>query len=387
MAAVGINLSSSKISVIELAGSRKDIIIKNMVKAELPSESIIKGEVQNPIILANGLKEIWKKYKISDRKVFIGIANQKVIVKEVKIPVVDDIEIANSVKYQISDFIPIPKNNIIYDYFIIEKEESFSRLMLVGALKSMIDNVVESFKKAGLLAQAIDLNCFALYRTIDYIYGLEKNVKKNESNVFCIAYLGREISIMGIIQNNYLKYPRFTSTSINSFIEKIYKEIKKDTKYCEGIIDKFNFRSLLEERETRGKTIKEKSNDSSNAKSQKKEDKKSDKDNIENIDDKNITEIMKDTADHIIYEISLSLEHFLQENPKNKIDKIILTGEYIKNIDKYIKQKLNYKVEVLNISDYFSLKYLLKNPNYRDKNLNYLLDPLSIGMALRGLNQ
>ena len=387
MSAVGINLSSSKISVIELAGSRKDIIIKNMVKAELPSNSIIKGEVQNPIILANGLKEIWKKYKISDRKVFIGIANQKVIVKEVKIPVVDDIEIANSVKYQISDFIPIPKNNIIYDYFVIEKEESFSRLMLVGALKSMIDNVVESFKKAGLLAQAIDLNCFALYRTIDHIYGLEKNVKKNESNVFCIAYLGREISIMGIIQNNYLKYPRFTSTSINSFIEKIYKEIKKDNKYCEEIIDKFNFRSLLEEKETRGKTIKEQSNDSSSAKSHKKEDKKSDKDNIENIDDKNITEIMKDTADHIIYEISLSLEHFLQENPKNKIDKIILTGEYIKNIDKYIKQKLNYKVEVLNISDYFSLKYLLKNPNYRNKNLNYLLDPLSIGMALRGLNQ
>ena len=386
MSAVGINLSSSKISVIELAGSRKDIIIKNMVKAELPSNSIIKGEVQNPIILANGLKEIWKKYKISDRKVFIGIANQKVIVKEVKIPVVDDIEIANSVKYQIGDFIPIPKDNIIYDYFVIEKEESFSRLMLVGALKSMIDSVVESFKKAGLLAQAIDLNCFALYRTLDYIYGLEKNVRKNESNIFCVAYLGREISIVGIIQNDNLKYPRFTSTSINSFIERIYKEIKKDNKYCEEIIDKFDFRSLLEEGEIKGKTIKEQSYDSSSAKSQKKEDKKSDKDNIENIDDKNITEIMKDTADHVIYEISLSLEHFLQENPKCKIDKIILTGEYIKNIDKYIKQKLNYKVEVLNIADYFSLKYLLRNPIYRDKNLNYLLDPLSIGMALRGLS-
>ncbi|MBE3092569.1 MAG: pilus assembly protein PilM [Chloroflexi bacterium] len=387
MSAVGINLSSSKISVIELAGSRKDIIIKNIVKAELPSNSIIKGEVQNPIILANGLKEIWKKYKISDRKVFIGIANQKVIVKEVKIPVVDDIEIANSVKYQISDFIPIPKDNIIYDYFVIEKEESFSRLMLVGALKSMIDSVVESFKKAGLLAQAIDLNCFALYRTIDYIYELEKNRKKNESNIFCIVYLGREISIIGIIQNNNLKYPRFTSTSINSFIERIYKEIKKDNKYCEEIIDKFDFRSLLVEGGIKGKMIKEQSNDSSSAKSQKKEDKKSDKDNIENIDDKNITEIMKDTADHVIYEISLSLEHFLQENPKNKIDKIILTGEYIKNIDKYIKQKLNYKVELLNIADYFSLKYLLRNPNYRDKNLNYLIDPLSIGMALRGLSK
>ncbi|MBC8387899.1 MAG: hypothetical protein H8E13_07610 [Actinobacteria bacterium] len=34
MSAVGLNLSSSKISVIELVGSRKDIIIKNMVKAD-----------------------------------------------------------------------------------------------------------------------------------------------------------------------------------------------------------------------------------------------------------------------------------------------------------------------------------------------------------------
>lgn len=69
MSAVGLNLSSSKISVIELVRSRKDIILKNMVKAELPPNSIIKGEIQNPIILANGLKEIWKKYKISDKKV------------------------------------------------------------------------------------------------------------------------------------------------------------------------------------------------------------------------------------------------------------------------------------------------------------------------------
>jgi hypothetical protein len=34
MSAVGLNLSSSKISVIELVGSRKDIIIKNMVKGD-----------------------------------------------------------------------------------------------------------------------------------------------------------------------------------------------------------------------------------------------------------------------------------------------------------------------------------------------------------------
>ncbi len=43
MSVVGLNLSSSKISIIELMKSRKDISIRNMVKAELPSNSIVGG--------------------------------------------------------------------------------------------------------------------------------------------------------------------------------------------------------------------------------------------------------------------------------------------------------------------------------------------------------
>jgi len=387
MLAVGINISSYRIYVVELLKSGKSFIIRKMIRYEAPSNSIVKGEIQDSTIVAGSLKDIWRKYKLSDRKVFIGIANQKVIAKEVKIPVVDDTEIRNSINYQINDFIPIPKNNIIYDYYVVEKEENFSKLMLVGTLKSMIDDVVKSFKNAGLLAQAIDLNCFALYRTINYISSVEKNIKIKKPDTFCAVYLGREMSIIEMIQNNDLKYPRFTSTSITSFIDRIYKEVKKDNKYCEEIISKFDFKSLFIKKTVKEEVKKEDTKDSS-VKSREKDDKKLIKDNIEStVDSKDIIEIMKDTADHLIEEIKLSIEHFLQENPKYKIGKIILTGEYIKNIDKYIEQEIEYKVELLNIADYFSLKYLERNLEYKGKDLNYLLDPLAIGMALRGLNK
>ncbi|OFW48007.1 MAG: hypothetical protein A2163_08895 [Actinobacteria bacterium RBG_13_35_12] len=387
MLAVGINLSSYRIYVVELLKSGKSFIIRKMIRYEAPSNSIVKGEIQDSTIVAGSLKDIWRKYKLSDRKVFIGIANQKVIAKEVKIPVVDDTEIRNSINYQINDFIPIPKNNIIYDYYVVEKEENFSKLMLVGTLKSMIDDVVKSFKNAGLLAQAIDLNCFALYRTINYISSVEKNIKIKKPDTFCAVYLGREMSIIEMIQNNDLKYPRFTSTSITSFIDRIYKEVKKDNKYCEEIISKFDFKSLFIKKTVKEEVKKEDTKDSS-VKSREKDDKKLIKNNIEStVDSKDIIEIMKDTADHLIEEIKLSIEHFLQENSKYKIGKIILTGEYIKNIDKYIEQEIEYKVELLNIADYFSLKYLERNLEYKGKDLNYLLDPLAIGMALRGLNK
>ena len=119
MLAVGINLSSYRIYVAELLKSGKSFIIRKMIRYEAPSNSIIKGEIQDSAIVAGSLKDIWRKNRLSDRKVFIGIANQKVIAKEVKIPVVDDKEISNSINYQINDFIPIPKNNIIYDYYIV----------------------------------------------------------------------------------------------------------------------------------------------------------------------------------------------------------------------------------------------------------------------------
>lgn len=398
MLAVGLNLSSSVINIVELIKSRKNLVIGKVVRAEVPSDSIIKGEIQKPDILAGNLKEIWRKYRISDRKVYIGIANQKVIAKEIKIPVLNDAEIKSSIQYQISDFIPIPKNNITYDYYIVDKGEDHSRLMLVGAMKSMIDDVVYSFKNAGLLAQAIDLNCFALYRTVKYVYGIEKN-EKNKKNkktgIFCVVNFGREMSIIEIIQDYNLKCPRFTSTSMGSFIDGIYKETKKDKNYCEDILSEFDFNTLMVRKESAAAKKAENREDKGKIKpgADKKADEKSNKKSGEDddvklvIEDKDLMNAIKKTADHFIEEIGLSIEHFMQENPKSRIEKIIFTGEYIKNIDKYLEQEIQHKVELLNIADSFTLKNPKVVSDFGGRNLNYILDPLAIGMALRGLNQ
>ncbi|HEY4663015.1 MAG TPA: pilus assembly protein PilM [Candidatus Humimicrobiaceae bacterium] len=387
MLSIGLNLSSNRICAIELLKSGKNHAIRKMVRSELPTGCIVKGEIQDTDVLSRGLKDIWRKYRISDRKVFIGISNQKVIAKEINIPVIDDSEIDNSIKFQINDFIPIAKNNIIYDYYVVEKGEDYSKLMLVGAMKSMIDDVVKSFKGAGLLVQAIDLNCFSLYRTVDYINSLEKNNKNEHHGAYCVVNLGLEMSILEMIQDDNLKYPRFTSNSIKDFIEGISKETKKDNKYSEEIISGFDFKSLLINRSAGTEEVKKEETNDLTEKIPEKEDQESE-DDIQNLGDSIDTgKTMKDTADRIIGEIKLSIEHFLQENPRSKVEKVILTGEYIKNIEKYIEQEINYKVEILKIADHFSLKYLKNNPEYKGKDLNYLLDPLTIGMALRGLNK
>ena len=186
MLSVGLDISSNNITIIEVIKNRKGIAVKNAVTFEIPKDAIKKGELQDPVVLSKGLREAWKKFKISGRNVFVGLSNLKAIVKEVELPLIDDNEIRNSLKYQINDFIPIPKDNILYDYYIMEKQKSSSKIMLVGAMKSMVMNVIEAVKGAGLISQAIDLNCFSLFRTLDHIYNFSKN-KNNRTGADNIA--------------------------------------------------------------------------------------------------------------------------------------------------------------------------------------------------------
>jgi type IV pilus assembly protein PilM len=351
MASVGIDISSNNITLVELLKSRKGIIIKNAASFELPSEAITKGEIQDPVALSKGLKEAWRKNKFSGRDVYIGISNLKAIVREVELPLVNKDEINNSLKYQINDFIPIPKDNILYDYYIMEQTEGSSKLMLVGAMKSMINNVIEAVKGAGLIAQAIDLNCFSLFRTIDEVYDLKKN-----KETLCAVYIGSDISIIETIKNDTLKFPRFLSNSVSTFID----NVEKSTGTEEGIaiehLNNFDFQDLITE----------------------KTDSEEKKERLPAVDE-NIIKSINTTADNLINEIRMSIEHFLQENSKAKIEKILLSGENLKNIEKYIQFKTDYKVESINISDGLSVETIKK------VNISQILNPLAIGMALRGI--
>ena len=384
MISVGLDISSKNITIVEMVQTRKGMAIKNAIDFEISQDSIKNGELQDPVVLAKGLKEVWRKYKISGRNVFVGLSNLKAIVKEVELPLIDDSEISNSLKYQINDFIPIPKDNILYDYYVMEKQKSSSKIMLVGAMKSMIMNVIEAVKGAGLISQAIDLNCFSLFRTLDYVYDFSKNKK-----TLCAVNIGQDISVIEIIENDTLKFPRFLSNSVSSFTTSLERITGKDTEFSGEMINNFDFSNLVKDstgtKKTKGLIKSDAEGGTEKAKTSKEE--KSPPKIKKAINDEKINEIMGSTADNLINEIKMSIEHYIQENSRSKIEKIILTGENLINFEKYIKQETNYKVERLNCTGSFNLDSITKNPTYKSIDFDVLLNPLAIGMAIRGVKQ
>lgn len=417
---IGLDISSSKISAVECYKTNKGIFIKNAGIIDIEPHAIAGGELVDSIVLVEGLKNLWKNFKFQKKEVNLGLANTKLSIKEIDLPVTDDKEIENAIKYQIEDFFPIAKDNLVFDYYVIEKKAGSSKVMVIGALKHTINNYIEAVQSAGLIINSIDLNCFAFYRAANYVYNF-KNLRLPESGrSFCLVYFGQEVSIVEFADENEIRYPRFMNSSINSYIENLSRKMKTSNDDLLKIIKEFDFEKLLI-KENKKNTVynswqKEPSNEVDIKKADMEEPVLSAGEEFKKIieekinssldqfktagpapvidlqnvkEEENLAEIrdsLKISANKLVNEITRSIDHFLQENRSIKIEKILISGEKLINLDKYIEKNSKLAVERIDISKLIPADLLKKNTVFKEEDLADINGRLIIssGLALRG---
>ena len=416
---IGLDISSSKISAVECFKTNKGILIKNAGIIDIEPHAIADGELVDSVVLVEGLKNLWKNFKFQKKEINLGLSNNKLSIKEIDLPVTDDKDIENAIKYQIEDYFPIAKDNLIFDYYVIEKKNASSKVMVIGALKHIINNYIEAVQSAGLTINSIDLNCFAFYRAVNYAYNL-KALKLSESGkIYCLVYFGQEVSIIEFADESEIRYPRFMNTSLNSYIENLSRKIKISNGEPLKIIKEFDFEKLLIKENKKNIALlaqQEITNNDADIKKpvsgeyvskteigfensiEKKAETESEqfKPNGEEpvliFEDpkEKTTEIrdsLKISANQLVNEIIRSIDHFLQENRNTKIEKILISGEKLLNLDKYIEKNTKLPLEIIDISklmppDLFKNNSLIKEEDISEINSRLIM---STGLALRGI--
>ncbi len=367
MAVIGMDISSNRIAIAEISGKRNNFSINNAAVFDLPDYIVEKGEIKDTRVFSQSLRDIWNYYRFSTNKVYIGITNPKVIAKEIKLPVTEEGELDSSIKYQINELVPIAKNNISYDYFIIEKGDNFSRVMIAGAAKNVIEGIVEGVRLAKLSPVAMDLNCFSLYRLINNFYQFSK---EKENNAYCLVNIGKSNTIIDIVMDNEIKFPRFSNMGLKNFMENISKELDINYKKAEDLLYGFDFTTEFDVKFDKGSEYFEE---------------KVGNENINGADIKK-SQVVKKIANQFVSEINRSIDFFLQENQNYSIDKIILCGDVPENFEVFFESQINYDTELFDIAKNFDIESLTRRRIYKDKDLSMLVNhlALAIGMAFRG---
>lgn len=169
--AIGLDIGTSGVRAAELSFAKGQIKLEKFGQVALPAGAVRDGEVMNPTLVADALKQLWSHTKFSGKKVVIGVANQKVIVRQVDLPWMPADELKKSLALQVSDLIPMPVEAAVLDFHPIEERTGDAgakllRGLLVAASREMVLSTLDAVEQAGLTPIMVDLTPFAVIRSV-----------------------------------------------------------------------------------------------------------------------------------------------------------------------------------------------------------------------------
>jgi type IV pilus assembly protein PilM len=164
---VGLDLDGAFVSAVQATSDG----VARAASFDLAPGVISDGEVTDVNALTEGLRDFFKETGLP-RRVRLGIANQQIVVRQLDIPKIDDeVERSAAVRFQAAEAIAMPLEEVVLDHQVIGEAQSPEgsprlRVVVVAARESMISRIVEAVRDAGLKPEGIDLNAFALVRTL-----------------------------------------------------------------------------------------------------------------------------------------------------------------------------------------------------------------------------
>lgn len=194
---LGVDIGSSSIKVVELLNFKGRPRLSTYGFTEKsPAHISETGLISDPNEAAAILKDILKKSKASSTKAIAALPNFSVFTSILTLPALNKKDLAAAISWEAKKIIPLPLEEIILDWKIIEEFETggetaegapldksvtqeaapfkkiFSkpkknvRILLTGASKNLIKKYVEIFQKAGLSLLSLETESFALIRSL-----------------------------------------------------------------------------------------------------------------------------------------------------------------------------------------------------------------------------
>jgi type IV pilus assembly protein PilM len=168
---VGLDIGTSGVRAAELTFGKSVTTRERFGQVALPPGAVRDGEVVDTDAVAGALKQLWSQTKFSSRKVIVGVANQKVVVRQVDLPWQPIADLRKSLAFQVQDHIPMPVEQALLDFHPLEEFTDDSgawvmRLLLVAASRDMVSASLAAVTKAGLRPVMVDLTSFAVLRSL-----------------------------------------------------------------------------------------------------------------------------------------------------------------------------------------------------------------------------
>ncbi len=170
---VGIEINSQKINIAQITKKGQQYKLIKNVSADIPDGVYEDGQIVDTLTLSELIKNTLKTNKISAKKVSTAVPMREAIIRVIPVPAeLDEAELKDMVLvHEAGMHLPYPREEVDLDYaklgyFMDEDGIEKVNVLLVATKKEITDLYTEIFKQAELEIKVLEINSFALIRTI-----------------------------------------------------------------------------------------------------------------------------------------------------------------------------------------------------------------------------
>jgi len=321
-----IDFGARSIKVAKMIKTGNEYELDNFGAILSPEDSIANGEIINPIIVADVLRDMIRESDIRDRRAIVAITGQKVIIREIIMPLMDNKELLGSVMWEAPKYVPYDLDESIIDAKKVEEFKAkdgsmMMKILLVATPKSMVTPYMEVLKKVKLIPKVVDIVSSANIRAFSHELLNEKSGEKKDGILIdVILSIGASNTIFTLVEDGKLKFNRDILMGGNNITNAIAKSLNISFSEAEKL-----------KRET---AISADTGD---------------KEKKINEAEKHILKVMN----QITKEVRKSLSYYKTQSQKVKYNKMIVSGgcSKINNIDKMLEEQFEIPIIIGNPLD------------------------------------
>ena len=263
----GLDIGFSSAKVMQIKNHNGKRIVSGYGITRFDKEAVKEGEIVDPENIAKSLHELFKSQLIGDittRRTALAIPAAKTFSRTVELPEVNDKELAEAVRMEAEQYIPVALEDLYIDYEIISKKDKKVELLVAATPRKIVDSYLT-------LARLVNLDVVCIETTISSSSRLFLQAEASEVPTVIIDFgsissditifdkklvvtgtvmgggdnftefisqkLGVNMQEAGIIKTKYglglSKKQKEITESMNPVLEQLIKEIKRMIRYYE----------------------------------------------------------------------------------------------------------------------------------------------------------
>ncbi len=170
---IGLEITPERLNIAQIVRQGQTYKLTKLCTAEIDEGVFEEGKIVDSPSLAEKITEILAENKIKIKRVATSVPMRESIIRIIPIPAeLDDQELRDMVlNHEASLYLPYPREEVDLDYQKLgyfEDEDGIEKVqvLLVATRREITDSYMDTFQQAGLEVDVLDINSFALIRTI-----------------------------------------------------------------------------------------------------------------------------------------------------------------------------------------------------------------------------